>query len=195
MLKETKAPTVSQFLTHSFCRVSPAVARKICETAKVSTRASTRKCGRHEADQLYRPSRRRRSGPGDRLHRADRRGVDPARAASGGARRVLRRGHAAAVRLSRQSLPHRGRPGLRRDFAAQKVPREALHELLEASDARTLRQFLSTTFDGVGAGGRRQDHRRRPACGRACRRASSRRPKSPSSTRQCGTSTCTTASR
>ena len=34
---------------------------------------------------------------------------------------------------------------------AQKVSREALHELLEASDARTLRQFLSTTFDGVGA--------------------------------------------
>ncbi len=33
----------------------------------------------------------------------------------------------------------------------KKVSREALHELLEASDARTLRQFLSTTFDGVGA--------------------------------------------
>ena len=34
MLKETKAATLSQFFTTSFSRVSPAVARKICEAAK-----------------------------------------------------------------------------------------------------------------------------------------------------------------
>src|SRR3990172_1019987 len=53
MLKDTKAPNLSRFLTKSFSRVSPAVARRICEAAKLSTRASTKKIGRHEADALY----------------------------------------------------------------------------------------------------------------------------------------------
>ena len=41
------------FSTSSFSRVSPAVARRICEAAKLSPRAPTRKIGRHEADALY----------------------------------------------------------------------------------------------------------------------------------------------
>src|SRR5262249_60162316 len=45
--------TISQFLTQSFSRVSPGVARKICETAKLSTRANVMRIGRHEADSLY----------------------------------------------------------------------------------------------------------------------------------------------
>ena len=35
--------------------------------------------------------------------------------------------------------------------AAQRIPREGLQEMLDASDARTLRQFLSSSFDGIGA--------------------------------------------
>ena len=53
MLKDTNATTLSQFLTTSFSRVSPAVASKICETAGVSTRANPAKIGRHEADKLF----------------------------------------------------------------------------------------------------------------------------------------------
>ena len=54
MLKEEKnATTVSQFLTGSFSRVSSAVARRICESAGISTRSSTKKIGRSEADKLY----------------------------------------------------------------------------------------------------------------------------------------------
>src|SRR5262249_30998134 len=53
MLKDTTAPTMSQFLTTSFSRVSPAVAQRICETAKISTRANPKRIGRHEADALY----------------------------------------------------------------------------------------------------------------------------------------------
>ena len=34
---------------------------------------------------------------------------------------------------------------------AHRVSRDALAELLEESDARTLRQFLITTFNGIGA--------------------------------------------
>src|SRR5207237_2271764 len=35
----------------------------------------------------------------------------------------------------------------------QKVTLEALTELLQESDARSLKQFLLTTFDGIGAAG------------------------------------------
>ena len=48
-----KAPTVAQFLSHSFSRVSPGVARRICAAAKIGTRSNPRKIGRHEADLLY----------------------------------------------------------------------------------------------------------------------------------------------
>ena len=53
MLKETKAPTVGQFLIQSFSRVSPSVARKICEGAKLGVRCNPAKCGRQEADAIY----------------------------------------------------------------------------------------------------------------------------------------------
>ncbi|MHC4177448.1 MAG: DNA topoisomerase VI subunit B, partial [Planctomycetota bacterium] len=53
MLKNTKEPTIAQFLTKSFSRVSPAVARRICLAAGIKPRASTKKTGRHEADLLY----------------------------------------------------------------------------------------------------------------------------------------------
>jgi len=53
MLKDTKANTLSGFLTESFSRVSPAVAQKILETAELSSRANPRRLGRHEAEKLF----------------------------------------------------------------------------------------------------------------------------------------------
>src|SRR5207237_330867 len=53
MLKDSDAPTMAQFLTTSFSRVSPSVAQRICETAKIRTRASPKRIGRQEADALY----------------------------------------------------------------------------------------------------------------------------------------------
>ena len=53
MLKDTHAGTMSQFLTESFSRVSSGVAQKICEAAKISTRANPKRIGRQEADALY----------------------------------------------------------------------------------------------------------------------------------------------
>ena len=54
MLKDERtATTLSQFLTSNFSRVSGAVARRICEAAKLSSRASTKRIGRGEADKLY----------------------------------------------------------------------------------------------------------------------------------------------
>ncbi len=63
MLRDTDAATTSQFLTTSFSRVTPFVAQKICETAKITTRSNPRRIGRQEADatlyqaiQVYRRS-------------------------------------------------------------------------------------------------------------------------------------------
>src|SRR5690606_16382238 len=53
MLKDTKAPTLSQFLATSFTRVSPAIAKRICDAAKLSPRARPARIGRHEVDSLY----------------------------------------------------------------------------------------------------------------------------------------------
>src|SRR5437660_7241862 len=53
MLKDTSAPSMAQFLTTSFSRVSSGVAQKICETAKIGTRGNPKKIGRQEADSLY----------------------------------------------------------------------------------------------------------------------------------------------
>src|SRR5438093_8026274 len=53
MLKSSQAGTMSQFLTTSFSRVSPGLAQRICESAKVSTRANPHWIGRQEADALY----------------------------------------------------------------------------------------------------------------------------------------------
>jgi DNA topoisomerase VI subunit B len=53
MLKDTKAPTISQFLSQSFSRVSPAVARGSARRPRSVPRASTKRIGREEADALY----------------------------------------------------------------------------------------------------------------------------------------------
>ena len=115
------------------------------------------------------------SRPGDRLHLADRRGADPQGPAPGGAGRVLRRRHAAAGGLSRQSVSDRGRPGLRRRVAGRTTSRaKRLRELLEESDARTLRQFLITHVQRPGRRRGRQDPRRGRTSARASRPAGSK---------------------
>ncbi|MGD0896940.1 MAG: DNA topoisomerase VI subunit B [Thermoguttaceae bacterium] len=151
MLKDTKAPTLGQFLIHAFSRVSPAVARRICQGAKLSVRANPRKCGRHEADAIYQAVQQTKiSAPATDC-------LVPI-----GEELVLRGLHQLVpgefyAAATRPPAVYRGNPfaievGLAYGGAAavQKVTREALHEMIEASDARTLRQFLSTTFDGIG---------------------------------------------
>ena len=151
MLKETKAPTIAQFLVKSFSRVSPAVARRICEAAKVSTRAHTRKIGRHEADQLYQAIQQTKiSSPATDC-------ISPI-----GEELILKGLHQIVpgefyAAATRPPAVYRGNPFLIEvglayggTAAVQKVTREALQEMIEVSDARTLRQFLATTFDGIG---------------------------------------------
>ncbi|HEX5444002.1 MAG TPA: DNA topoisomerase VI subunit B [Pirellulales bacterium] len=151
MLKDTKTTTLSQFLTSSFSRVSPAVARKICETAKLSVRASTTKIGRHEADSLYQAIQQTKIGA-------------PATdcLAPIGEELLLKGLHKVVpgefyVAATRPPSVYRGNPFVVEaalayggTSTAQKVSLEALTELLAESDARSLRQFLISTFNGVG---------------------------------------------
>ncbi len=152
MLHETKAPTISQFLVHSFSRVSPRIAKKLCHAIKVTTRANPKKIGRHEADLL---------------HQAIQQIKIPAPATDcivpigeelilKGLRQVVPGEFYAAA--TRPPAVYRGNPfqievGLAYGGTApiSRVTREGLAELLEESDARTLRQFLITTFQGLGA--------------------------------------------
>jgi len=152
MLKDTKAPTIAQFLVHSFSRVSPKIARRLCDGAKISTRSNPKKIGRHEADVLYQTIQQTKI---------------PAPATDC----VVPIGEALILKGLRQVVPgefyaaatrppavYRGNPfqievGLAYGGASPvaHVTRESLAEMLEESDARTLRQFLLMTFQGLGA--------------------------------------------
>ncbi|MEN6450060.1 MAG: DNA topoisomerase VI subunit B [Thermoguttaceae bacterium] len=152
MVHETKAPTIAQFLTHSFSRVSSAVAKRLCDSAKISTRSSPKKVGRHEADLLYQAIQKTKiPAPstdcivpiGEELILKGLRQVVPGEF------------YAAATR---PPAVYRGNPfqievGLAYGGVAPvaRVTREGLSEMLEESDARTLRQFLISTFQGLGA--------------------------------------------
>lgn len=58
MLSETKASTLQGFLTNDFCRVSPKVAKQICESAGVYVKARPSRIARQEADNLLKAIRK-----------------------------------------------------------------------------------------------------------------------------------------
>ncbi len=152
MLKETKTGTLAQFLTTSFSRVSQSVAARICETADVSTRANPHKFGRTEADKLYQAILATKIG----MPATD--CISPI-----GEQQLLKGLHHVVpgefyVASTRPPAVYRGNPFLIEvalayggTQAANKVPVETLNELLAESDARTLRQFLTNTFYGMGS--------------------------------------------
>jgi DNA topoisomerase-6 subunit B len=152
MLSDTKASTLSQFLSSSFSRVSSGVAGRVCEAAGLSTRANPKKIGRGEADKLFHALQETKIGaPSTDC-------ISPI-----GEELLLKGLHQVVpgefyVASTRPPAVYRGNPfqievalaygGM---SSANRVPREALAELLGESDARTLRQFLTTTFYGLGA--------------------------------------------
>lgn len=152
MLKETKEPTLSSFLTKSFSRVSSAAARRVCQTAGLSTRSRTTRIGQREADALYQaiqetkipnPSTDCICPIGEEL-------------VLKGLHQVLPGEFYAAA--TRPPAVYRGNPfqievGLAYGGEAptQRVTRDLLVELLEETDTRTIRQFLINTFNGLGS--------------------------------------------
>ncbi len=152
MLKDVKEPTITQFLCASFSRVTPTVARKICETAKISSRANPKKIGRHEADLLYQSIQATKIPPpstdcvtpiGEELILKGMHQVVPGEFYAAATRPpAVYRGNPFVIEVG---LAYGGSP------ASHKVPRDTLEELMVESDARTLRQFLITTFSGLGS--------------------------------------------
>ncbi len=154
MLQEHPKLTLTQFLAQSFSRVSPGTARKICDTAKLSSRVSTGKLGRGEADALYKAIQETRIPPpatdcivpiGEQRLLAGLRQVVPGEFFTAATRPPsVYRGNPFLIEAA---LAFGGGP------SATRVSREALGELASESDARSLRQFLTTTFAGVGGEG------------------------------------------
>lgn len=154
MLKDSTDSTMAQFLTTSFSRVSPGVAQNICTAAKISTRSHPKRIGRQEADALYQAIQNTKiSAPATDC-------ISPI-----GEPLILKGLHQQLPgefysAATRPPAVYRGNPfvievGLAYGGASptQKVTVDTLTEALEASDARSLRQFLITTFDGIGAAG------------------------------------------
>ena len=151
MLQEHPKETLAQFLTTSFSRVGSGVARRICETAKLSTLATASKIGRGEADALYKAIQETKIPPpatdcvvpiGEQRLLAGLRQVVPGEFFVAATRPPgVYRGNPFVIEAA---LAYGGAP------AARKVTLEALTELAEQSDSRSLRQFLLTTFAGVG---------------------------------------------
>jgi DNA topoisomerase VI subunit B len=152
LLHDNANMTVAQFLTGTFSRVSGQVARKICNTAKISTRSSTRRIGRKEADSLYQAIQATRiAAPATDC-------ISPI-----GEELILKGLHQVVpgefyAAATRPPAVYRGNPfqievGLAYggQAAMQYVTKELLRELIEETDARTIRQFLIHTFNGLGS--------------------------------------------
>jgi DNA topoisomerase-6 subunit B len=153
MLKDTEEGSVSQFLQHSFSRVSSGTAAKICEAAKVSSRASAKKIGRTEVEHLYRALQETRIPPpatdcitpiGEDLILKGLHSVVPGEFFAAATRPpAVYRGNPFQIEVG---LAYGGASNV-----AKRISLDGLAELLSESDARTLRQFLINTFDGIGA--------------------------------------------
>lgn len=152
MLKDCEQSTITQFLTDSFSRVSPGIAKSICDTAKISTRAHPKRIGRQEADQLYAAIQETKIGSpatdclcpiGEELILKGLLHVVPGEFYAAATRPPnVYRGNPFQIEVG---LAYGG------SATAQRVTLEALTEMLGESDARTLRQFLMNTFDGIGS--------------------------------------------
>jgi DNA topoisomerase-6 subunit B len=154
MLKDSEASTLSQFLTESFSRVSSAMSRRICKGAKLSTRARVGRIGRGEADALYQSIQNTKlSAPstdcvvpiGDELLLQALAQVLPGEFYTAATRPpAVYRGNPFQIEVG---LAYGG------GSTVQKVSQHDLEELLSETDTRTLRQFLITTFNGLGPDG------------------------------------------
>ena len=151
MLHETSEPSLGKFFMGAFSRVSPATAKAICEGAGLNVRMPPRKLHRPDVEKIYHTIQETRiPAPATDC-------ITPI-----GEEHLLKGLHKVVpgeffATATRPPAVYRGNPfqievGLAFGGtpASHKVAKEALEELLGESDARTLRQFLTSTFDGLG---------------------------------------------
>ncbi|MEO1993286.1 MAG: DNA topoisomerase VI subunit B [Pirellulales bacterium] len=154
MLQEQPKITLTQFLTQSFSRVSGGTAKKLCTAAKLSPRSLGKKLGRGEADALFKAIQETKIPPpstdcivpiGEQRLLAGLHQVVPGEFFTAATRPpAVYRGNPFVIEAA---LAYGG------GVSSQKISREALVELATESDSRSLRQFLTTTFAGVGSEG------------------------------------------
>jgi DNA topoisomerase-6 subunit B len=154
MLEEGPGSTLSEFFTSKFSRVNGQIAKKICESAKVSTRTNSRKVDRKQAEALFQAIQQAKiAAPATDC-------ICPI-----GEDLILKGMHKVVpgefyAAATRPPAVYRGNPfqievGLTYGGTAptQNITKELLVELLEETDARTVRQFLVHTFNGLGGEG------------------------------------------
>ncbi len=152
MLSDDKKSSLSAFLCNNFSCVTPAVAKKVCETAKLSSRGTAAKVGHGEAERLYTALQETKIRPPSTDC------IVPI------GQELLLKGLKAIVpgdyhdAFTRPPAVYRGSPfqievALAYGGAATttKITKDELIELIQQSDARTLRKFLIDTFSGVGS--------------------------------------------
>ncbi|MDR3199558.1 MAG: DNA topoisomerase VI subunit B [Planctomycetaceae bacterium] len=151
LIHETSEPSITSFLTKSFSKVSTEIARHLCTNAGFDYRKPPKKIQRTEIEKLYEviqetkipaPSTDCITPIGDEhllkgLHK-----VVPGQFFATATRPpAVYRGNPFQIEVG---LAFGGVP------ESYKVSLETLEEMLNESDARTLRQFLTSTFDGIG---------------------------------------------
>lgn len=152
MTRETSFGTMNKFLTESFCRVSPAISTAICEKAGIGKRTDPHTLEREDVSKLFEaiaatkipaPSSDCVVPIGEQNILAGLRKIVPGEFFTAATRPpAVYRGNPFIVEVG---LAFGGGP------STQKVTREALQEYLSESDSRTIRQFLTASFDGIGA--------------------------------------------
>ncbi len=151
MMHDSHEPSLGKFLTESFSKVSPGIAKQLCSAAGVGVQTHPHKIHRPEVEKIYAavqeakipaPSTDCISPIGEEhllkgLHK-----VVPGEFFATATRPpAVYRGNPFQIEVG---LAYGGAP------ASHKVSKETLEEMLGESDARTLRLFLTSTFDGVG---------------------------------------------
>ncbi|MBA2117991.1 DNA topoisomerase VI subunit B [Bremerella alba] len=151
LCKESTESSLSGFLTTSFSRVSPSIAKQICDKAKLSTRMRVKRIDRDHAEQLYKAIQDTKiSNPttdcivpiGEEQLLKGLHSVVPAEFYAAATRPpAVYRGNPFQIEVA---LAYGG------NVETQKITKELLTELLYETDARTVRQFLILTFNGLG---------------------------------------------
>ncbi|HBT77616.1 MAG TPA: DNA topoisomerase VI subunit B [Planctomycetaceae bacterium] len=151
MLHETPETTLARFFIESFSRVSPGTAKSLIESAALGVRTDPRSLQRHDVEKLYEAIQEAKiPAPSTDC-------ITPI-----GEEHLLKGLHKVVpgeffVSATRPPAVYRGNPFQIEVALAyggppptHKVGKEALEEMLAESDARTMRQFLTATFDGIG---------------------------------------------
>ncbi len=154
MARSAPESTLFKFLTESFCRVSSALARSICEKAGISSRVDPKTLEREDVEKIFKAiSETKIPAPssdcvvpiGEQNILAGLKKIVPGEFFVATTRPpAVYRGNPFQIEVG---LAYGGGP------TTQKITRQSLTEAIAESDARTVRQFLTSTFDGIGFDG------------------------------------------